>query len=81
MDVNMAILDIEMSIIGLFLLLLDVNSSAIAVISPNIHPNKSFCPKYINCKPASCKNVIYPRTMIRGKVRVGNIGTEKYFTY
>ena len=43
MDVNLAILDVELSIIGLFLLVLTVNSSAIAVISPNIHPKKSLC--------------------------------------
>ena len=28
--------------------------------SPNIHPNKSFCQKYIHCKSVSCKNAMYP---------------------
>ena len=58
MDVNLAILDVELDV---FLLVLDVNSSAIVVISPNIHPIKSFCQYYIHCKSASCKNAMYPQ--------------------
>ena len=29
-----------------------------------VHPNKSFCQKYIHCKSASCKNAMYPFKII-----------------
>ncbi len=68
------------------MLVLTVNSSAIAVISPNIHPNKSCCQIYIHCKSASCKNAMYSVKIHPSKGSNGEFATfgksiKKHFQY